>query len=116
MPAYLGLESGVSPLGRTAPSRRVMLSVAAVVFVGMAVSILVARANYLLFHSLVELFSVTVAVMIGVIAWYTFGFTRNHFLAFLGAADFRRAGDYPVCQARKREALKPDLAVAAQGG
>lgn len=42
--------------------------------------------SYLLFHSLVELFAITVGFMTGVVGWYTFRFSRNHLLAFLAAA------------------------------
>lgn len=47
---------------------------------------LTSAISYLLFHALVELFAITVGFLIGVVAWYTFPFSRNHMLAFLGAA------------------------------
>ena len=40
--------------------------------------------SYLLFHSLVELFSIVVAVMMFVVAWHTYRFSHNHFLMYLG--------------------------------
>ncbi|MCI5137013.1 MAG: PAS domain S-box protein [Candidatus Electrothrix sp. AR1] len=40
--------------------------------------------SYLLFHSLVELFSVIVAIIMSVVAWHTYDFSRNHFLMYLG--------------------------------
>ena len=41
--------------------------------------------NYLLFHSLLEILSITVAFMMLAIAWNTWQFSANHFLLFLGA-------------------------------
>ncbi len=40
--------------------------------------------SYTLFHSLAELFSVTVGLLTGVVAWYTYPLSRNHFVTFLG--------------------------------
>ena len=44
--------------------------------------------NYLLFHTLAELFSITVAVMAAVVAWHTYPFSRNHYLMYLGCGYF----------------------------
>lgn len=44
----------------------------------------ISRYSYLLFHSLVELFSVIVAVMMFVVTWHTYSFSRNNFLMYLG--------------------------------
>lgn len=44
------------------------------------------QVSYLLYHSLVELFAVVTGFLIGVVAWYTRGFSRNYFLTFLGLA------------------------------
>ena len=44
--------------------------------------------NFLLFHTLAELFAITVAVILSVVAWYTFQFTRNHYLMYLGTGYF----------------------------
>lgn len=44
--------------------------------------------NFLLFHSLAELFAVFVAMMMCVVAWQTHSFTRNHFILFLGVGYF----------------------------
>ncbi len=74
------------PRGWLRRSRAVTLAIAGVVLIGVFGFATLASINYLLFHSLVELFSITVGLMIGVVAWYTFDFSRNHFLAFLGAA------------------------------
>ena len=40
--------------------------------------------NYLLFHSLLEILSITVAFVMFAIAWNTWQFSTNHFLLFLG--------------------------------
>jgi diguanylate cyclase (GGDEF)-like protein len=40
--------------------------------------------NYLLFHALLEILSVTVAFVMLAIAWNTWRFSTNHFLLFLG--------------------------------
>ncbi|MCI5132659.1 MAG: hypothetical protein D3904_14370 [Candidatus Electrothrix sp. EH2] len=48
----------------------------------------ISRYSYLLFHSLVELFSVIVAVMMFVVAWHTYNFSRNNFLMYLGCGYF----------------------------
>lgn len=46
--------------------------------------VLISLYSYLLFHSLVELFSIIVAITTFVVAWHTYSFSRNHFLMFLG--------------------------------
>nr|CRH06446.1 putative Histidine kinase. Containing two PAS 4 domains, HisKA, HATPase_c, Response_reg domains [Candidatus Magnetococcus massalia] len=46
------------------------------------------QANVLLFHTLAELFSVVVGVLMLVIAWNTRQFTRNDFLVYLGIGFF----------------------------
>ncbi|MCI5221636.1 MAG: PAS domain S-box protein [Candidatus Electrothrix sp. AR4] len=48
------------------------------------VLIIISMYSYLLFHSLVELFSVSVAIIMFVVAWHTYKFSRNHFLMYLG--------------------------------
>ncbi|MDX1811239.1 MAG: MASE3 domain-containing protein, partial [Gammaproteobacteria bacterium] len=44
--------------------------------------------NFLLFHTLVELFTVTVAILMSVVVWQTYPFTRNNFLMYLGCCYF----------------------------
>ena len=44
--------------------------------------------NYLVFHSLVEIFSVVIAGCISVFAWNARRFMENDYLAFLGVAYF----------------------------
>jgi diguanylate cyclase (GGDEF)-like protein/PAS domain S-box-containing protein len=48
----------------------------------------VAFNNFLLFHTLVELFAVMVAIILAVVAWHTHAFSRNHYLVFLGCGYF----------------------------
>ena len=47
---------------------------------------LVSLKDYLLFHSLVELFSIAVAFAIFVVAWNARGFLENHYLLFVGVS------------------------------
>ena len=44
--------------------------------------------HYLLFHVLAEFFAVGVAIIMFVVVWHTYRFSRNHFLMFLGAGYF----------------------------
>ncbi len=47
---------------------------------------LISLRNYLLFHSLVEMFTIVVTAGIFVIAWNARGYIDNHYLLFLGIA------------------------------
>jgi two-component system cell cycle sensor histidine kinase/response regulator CckA len=47
---------------------------------------LISRYNYLLFHSLVEIFSIVVAFGIFIIAWNSRALLDNHYLLFIGVA------------------------------
>jgi len=49
---------------------------------------LVSLKNYLLFHSLIEIFSIVVAFSIFIIAWNTRRLHENHFFIFIGIAYF----------------------------
>lgn len=40
--------------------------------------------NFLLFHTLAELFAIMVAVVLAMVAWYTYSFSSNHFLMYIG--------------------------------
>ncbi len=40
--------------------------------------------SYLLYHSLVEFFTISVALLLGVVSWYTYPVARNGMLAFIG--------------------------------
>lgn len=44
----------------------------------------VSYSNFLLFHTLAELFAIMVAIVLSVVAWHTYSFSRNHFLMYLG--------------------------------
>jgi diguanylate cyclase (GGDEF)-like protein/PAS domain S-box-containing protein len=50
--------------------------------------IFVSTKNFLLFHTLVELFAIVVAIILSVVAWHTYSFSKNHFLMFLGTGYF----------------------------
>lgn len=59
----------------------------ALLLAGMAGALyLVSRSNYLLFHSLVEVFSVVVALSVFVIAWHSRRYLENAFLLVVGTA------------------------------
>ena len=60
-------------------------------FVGLLVGLglyFASRYNFLLFHTLAELFSITVAYGLFMIAWNSREFNENHYVAFLGIAYF----------------------------
>ncbi len=44
--------------------------------------------GHLLFHSLAELFTITVGIVMAVVSYYTFQFTKNNFLFYLGMGYF----------------------------
>lgn len=46
------------------------------------------RYDYLVFHTLAEFFSIIIAMLMAVIAWHTFPYSQNHFLAFLASGYF----------------------------
>lgn len=50
--------------------------------------IIISDYNFLLFHTLAELFAVMVAILLSVVAWHTYKFSRNHYLMLLGAGYF----------------------------
>lgn len=57
--------------------------------IGLAVFLtIISQFNYLLFHTLAELFAIIVAVMMCVVAWQMYPFTRNNYLMYLGAGYF----------------------------
>lgn len=45
-------------------------------------------SSFILFHTLAELFAIIIAVLMCVIAWQMYPFTKNNFLMFLGAGYF----------------------------
>lgn len=40
--------------------------------------------NFLLFHTLAEMFAIVIAILLIVVSWYMYPFTRNNFLMYLG--------------------------------
>ncbi|MDH5572120.1 MAG: EAL domain-containing protein [Gammaproteobacteria bacterium] len=50
--------------------------------------IFISQQNFLLFHTLAELFAIAVAIILSVVAWHTYSFSRNHFLMYIGAGYF----------------------------
>ena len=56
------------------------------ILVTLLVLYLISRYNYLLFHSLAELFSIFTAFGIFIIAWHARAFLENNYLLFLGVA------------------------------
>ncbi len=50
--------------------------------------IVISNYNFLLFHTLAELFAIVVAILIFVVGWQTYPYTRNHFLMYLGCGYF----------------------------
>ncbi len=51
----------------------------------LAGAILLMQANYLAFHTLAEMASIVVAITLATVAWFTFPYSRNGLLAYLGA-------------------------------
>ena len=50
--------------------------------------VVVSRYNFILFHTLAELFAIIVAMLMSVVAWQMYPFTRNNFLIYLGCGYF----------------------------
>lgn len=44
--------------------------------------------SFILFHTLAELFAIIIAILMCVVAWQMYPFTKNNFLMFLGAGYF----------------------------
>lgn len=53
-----------------------------------ALLIMVSFQNFLLFHTLAEFFAITVGMLMCVVAWQTYSFSRNNFLMFLASGYF----------------------------
>ncbi len=53
-----------------------------------AILLFVITQNFLLFHTLAEFFAIIIAILVGVVAWNTYPFTKNNFLMFLGCGYF----------------------------
>ena len=46
------------------------------------------QSNFLLFHTLVEFFAITVAIISAIVAWHTYALAKNQFLLLLGCGYF----------------------------
>ena len=46
--------------------------------------IVASQYNFLLFHTLSELFAISIAITLGVVAWHMYPLTRNSYLLFIG--------------------------------
>lgn len=57
-------------------------------FVLATVLVVVSQINFLLFHTLAEFFAIIVAILMSVVAWQMYPFTRNNYLMYLGCAYF----------------------------
>ncbi|MBF0444244.1 MAG: PAS domain S-box protein [Magnetococcales bacterium] len=49
-----------------------------------AILVPISKYNYLLYHSLSEFLAISIALLMGVVVWQTFQFSKNHFLMYLG--------------------------------
>lgn len=48
----------------------------------------VSQNHFTLYHTLVEFFTITVAIISGVVAWHTYTLAKNHYLLLLGCSYF----------------------------
>ncbi len=89
-------KQSVGPTSNVTKSKEaVYLKNAAVIFAGgvsLAVLYLLSRQNYLLFHSIVEIFSIVIAFAIFAIAWNSRRLIDNNFFVFIGIAFLFVAG------------------------
>jgi len=69
-------------------SPQAQIQVWLVPFVLVAVLVIVSQFNYLMFHTLAEIFAIVVAILVSVVAWQMYPFTRNNFLMYLGCGYF----------------------------
>jgi len=69
--------------------RFVLSGVSWLIPIGLSVLLVVtSQFNFLLFHTLAELFAIIVAVLMCVVAWQMYPFTRNNYLMYLGIGYF----------------------------
>lgn len=68
------------------PSFKAVLRLLVMPFAISVVSVLASRVNYLLFHTLAELFSIVIALTAWVVASTSRYFTRNHFTVYVAVA------------------------------
>lgn len=52
------------------------------------IMIITAQYNYLLFHTLAELFAIIIALVFSIVAWHMYSFTKNNYLMYLGIGYF----------------------------
>jgi diguanylate cyclase (GGDEF)-like protein len=79
----------MSTLNRTRsflPVTQTLLTVVGPWLILVAALYLIGIYNFLLFHSLAELFSIVVATTVFILAWNTRRFMNNHFLFFMGVS------------------------------
>ncbi len=79
------MDNEISPERRDGLSRATQTALAALVLAGL---IMTRMHSYLLFHGLVEMFSVAVALGIFFVAWNTRAIARNHYVTFVGISFF----------------------------
>ncbi len=79
-------KSDSAAKGRIGPVVIRWIAIISLVAAALLVSVLLARRNYLLFHSLSELFSVVVGAGVFVVAWNTRRFIDSGYLVVLGVA------------------------------
>lgn len=79
-PNPIDLESDRPPSGR-------LLGVCIILAI-IAILVITSKINFLLFHALVEIFSIVVAFSMFVVAWNSRRFVKNDYLFFLGTAYF----------------------------
>ena len=48
----------------------------------------VSQSHFILFHTLVEFFAISVAVISAIVAWHTYALAKNHYLLLLGCGYF----------------------------
>ena len=46
------------------------------------------QVNFLLFHTVVEIIAIIIALLFSVVSWQMYGFTKNHYLMYLGTGYF----------------------------
>ncbi len=57
--------------------------------IGLAIFLIsISFSNFILFHTLSELFAIIIAILMCVVAWQMYPFTKNNFLMYLGAGYF----------------------------
>ncbi len=76
-------ETDISSIGILSLAIQLKYRLILVIFVAVFL-IFVSFQNFLLFHVLVEFFAVFIAILLAVVVWQTYSFSRNDFLMYLG--------------------------------